>query len=228
LSEACFYDRLLAETAPAREAFLKIPIIVTTLDTGVGREQYLSYLAQAYHHVRHTCPLLGAALARCAQGDQRYRDALLEYIEEERGHDQWILNDIAALGGDAQAVRANEGDDAVRVMVAYAYYVIERVSPYALLGMVHVLEGMSVALAQRAAASIAQVVGSGTAAGFSYLTSHGALDQEHVAFFERLVNGIEDARQRQAIIDTARIMYRLFGEVFRSLDTPVEEARYAA
>ena len=129
-------------------------------------------------------------------------------------------------------MRADVGSDAVRVMVGYAYHVIERVSPYALLGMVHVLEGMSVALAQRAAASIGQSFsqssGDQGGQGFSYLNSHGALDQEHVAFFERLVNGIDDPAQQRAIIDTARIMYRLFGDVFHALDAPGEASRDAA
>jgi pyrroloquinoline quinone (PQQ) biosynthesis protein C len=228
LPQQSFYARLLAETTPAREAFLNIPIIVTALNSGVPRAQYLDYLAQAYHHVRHTCPLLAAALARCTKQDAVYREALLEYIEEERGHEQWILNDIAALGGDAESVRAGEGNDAVRVMVAYAYHVIERVSPYALLGMVHVLEGMSVALAQQAAASIGQSFAADGGKGFSYLTSHGCLDQEHVAFFEQLVNAIDDPVHERAIIDTARIMYRLFSEIFNTLDAPGEESRNAA
>jgi hypothetical protein len=28
-----------------------------------------------------------------------------EYIEDEYGHEQWVLNDIAACGGDRDAVR---------------------------------------------------------------------------------------------------------------------------
>jgi len=231
LCDGC-YARLLAATAMARTGFLSIPIIVDALAHGVQRTQYLRYLHEAYHHVRHTCPLLAAAVARCGPRDDRYRDALLQYIEEERGHEQWILNDIAALGGDSDAVRTGEGGDAVRIMVGYAWYAVERVSPYALLGMVHVLEGMSVALAARAAASIRATLGAdaGDAGGngFSYLLSHGALDQDHVAFFRGLVDGIHDARQQHAILDTARIMYRLFGDVFRGLDRDAPGSRHAA
>lgn len=223
-----FYDRLLAQTVLARDEFLAIPIINDAIEHGVGRAQYLRYLGEAYHHVRHTCPLLAAAIVRCGHDDDRYRDALFEYIEEERGHDQWILDDIAALGGDAQAVRSSAGSDAVRVMVGYAYHVVERVSPYGLLGMVHVLEGMSVALAQRAAGAIRKAIGDTSNKGFSYLNSHGALDQDHVAFFRQLVDGIEDPAQQRAIVDTARIMYRLFGDVFRGLDRPAEVSRDAA
>ena len=223
-----FYDRLVEQTEAARLQFMHIPVIVHALTEGVPRSIYLSYLEQAYHHVRHTCPLLAAALSRCTAHDGRYRDALFEYLQEERGHEVWILNDIEALGGDAAAVRDGEGGDAVRVMVGYGYHVVERVSPYALLGMVHVLEGMSVALAERVATSIRTALGEDARRGFSYLESHGALDQEHVAFFKDLVNGIDDAEHGRAIIDTARIMYRLFGDVFRDLRGPMAAARHAA
>ena len=64
-------------------------------------------------------------------------------MEEERGHEKWILNDIAAMGGDAAAVSDGQPGIACQVMVGYTYYAIEWISPYAMLGSVHVLEGMS-------------------------------------------------------------------------------------
>jgi long-chain acyl-CoA synthetase len=36
------------------------------------------------------------------------RRPVAEYIEEEIGHEEWILNDIAAAGGDAEAVRNSQ------------------------------------------------------------------------------------------------------------------------
>jgi len=222
-----FFNRLQTETVLERAAFQSLPLIQAAIAGRVDRPLYLAYLEQAYHHVRHTCPLMGAALSRCGQGDARYREALIEYLDEEKGHERWILEDIAALGGDAGDVEAGDGNAATRIMVGYAYYAIDRISPYALLGMVHVLEGMSVALAEKAAGGIAQSIGASAGTeGFSYLMSHGALDQDHVGFFEDLVNGIDDTRAQAVIVDTARIMYRLFGDVFRSLETA--EVRHAA
>ncbi len=218
------YDRLVAETAPDRAAFQQIPVIRDAIQGRVDLSLYLRYLEQAYHHVRHTCPLMGAALSRCGSSDDRYSKALLDYLEEERGHEQWILDDIAALGGDPDRVAAGDGNAATRIMVGYAYYAIDRISPYALLGMVHVLEGMSVALADSAAKGIAVSIGKATLVeeadtmtpGFSYLRSHGGLDRDHVRFFEQLVNGLPHEAE-PFVIDTARLMYRLFGDVFRSL-----------
>ncbi len=212
------YEQLLSETKYARDEFLAIPLIASALNGQVERALYLRYLEQAYHHVKHTCPLLGAAVARCGRDDEGYREALLDYIDEERGHEKWILEDIAALGGDAAMVRQGDGNIAIRIMVGYAYYAIEHASPYALLGMVHVLEGMSVQLATRAARAIAGNLGVNSELGFSYLRSHGDLDKDHVKMFENLLNGIHQPDHHACIIDMAKIMYRLFGDVFHSLD----------
>lgn len=223
-----FFERLLAETKSAREDFVSIAVIRRALGQGVPRAMYLAFLEQAYHHVKYTCPLLAAALARSGPSDRRYMTALLEYIEEERGHEEWILKDIDALGGDAEAVRNGEPALPCRLMVAYAYYAIDHVSPYALLGMVHVLEGMSAALATAAASTLKNSLGLAGDEGLSYLSSHGSLDQEHVAFFRDLVDGIGDEAAQKAIIDAANIVYRLYGDIFREIDSRFEEASHAA
>jgi pyrroloquinoline quinone (PQQ) biosynthesis protein C len=222
-----FYETLLEDTAAAREAFLARPLVRRAVDRGVSRETYVGFLEQAYHHVRHTCPLLSAAVVQCGPSDRRYVTALLDYIAEERGHEEWILEDIAAMGGDAEAVRNGAPALPCRLMVAYVYFAVEHLTPYAMLGMVHVLEGMSAALATHAAASIRSVLGGSGDAGFSYLSSHGSLDQEHVAFFRDLVNGIDDAAARRAIVETAIAVYKLYGDMFDEIDARFPEACHA-
>jgi len=217
-----FYEQLVGDTAAECGAFMAIPLIRRTIAQGVDRALYLDFLASAYHHVKHTCPLLGLALSRCGEDDGDYRAGLLAYLDEEKGHEDWILDDIAALGGDRAAVRAALPPFPVRMMVGYANYAIEHLSPYALLGMVHVLEGMSVALARNAAAAIVTSLAltpgpDGGIGGFSYLTSHGQLDQEHVALFARLLDRIDTPDRRRLIIQAAKDFYRLYGNIFEDL-----------
>ena len=218
-----FYQRLLNETQAERRDFQSIGLIQHAVDKGVTRELYAKYLEQAYHHVRFTVPLLELAIDNCTTDDTAYINALAEYVKEESGHDEWILDDIKALGVDAQAVRHGQGGFACRVMIAYAHYAIEHISPYALLGMVHVLEGMSVELAQKAAGAIAASFApassqDGPPNAFSYLTSHGALDIEHVGFFENTVNSIQDPKTETLIIAAAKDFYIMFGNMFRELE----------
>src|SRR6202045_3636190 len=196
-----FYQQLVAQTADSREAFLSIPLVRSTIRNGASRNLYLDFLGQAYHHVKHTFPLLALAASRTS--DERYQDALVGYMEEERGHEKWILNDIHALGGDPDTVRDGQGGPACRIMVGYAYYAIEHISPYAFLGSVHVLEGMSVLLADQVADAMKLSLGleSDSDGGFTYLRTHGSLDTEHVAFFRRLIDGFHDRKTQRIIID---------------------------
>ncbi len=220
-----FHDRLLAETAAERAAFLATPLIRSVLRDGASPDLYLAFLEQAYHHVRHTCPLLALAASRLGPDDDRYRDALIAYMDEEKGHDEWILDDIRQLGGDAASVRGGQPGLACKAMIGWAYYAVERISPYCLLGMVHVLEGMSVRLAHAAAERLAAGFGRDLGDGFRYLTSHGALDVEHVAFYRRLVDGLPAAAQPY-IVEAAKDFYRLYGGIFAELGGA--EVRHAA
>ena len=102
-----FYQQLVAQTADSRDAFLSIPLVRSTIRNGASRSLYLDFLTEAYHHVKHTFPLLALAASRTS--DERYQDALVEYMEEERGHEKWILDDIRAIGGNPDTVRDGQG-----------------------------------------------------------------------------------------------------------------------
>jgi hypothetical protein len=39
-------------------------------------------------------------------------------------------------------------------------------------------------------------------------------------FFERLMDRLDDPDDREAVVHTARVVYRLYGDVFRSLPLP--------
>lgn len=214
-----FHAHLIASTAQARDGLLATPIIQGALRGEVSLPSYLAFLGEAYHHVRHTVPLLQATQAALPAHHQWLRDPLGEYIEEEAGHDEWILSDIDACGGNAHRVRTGQPAHATEVMVAYAYDTVARGNPLGFFGMVHVLEGTSVSLALRAADAIQRPLGLPDA-GFSYLRSHGTLDQEHTAHFALLMDRIDDSSDQEAIAHAARAFYRLYGDVFRSLPMP--------
>jgi pyrroloquinoline quinone (PQQ) biosynthesis protein C len=211
-----FFDTLKAGTDAERQQLFSIPIIEDALRGRVSTAQYIAFLGQAYHHVKHTVPLLMACGSRLGPEHEWLREAVAEYIEEEVGHQEWILNDIAAAGGDAEAVRHGQPHASTELMVAYAYHQIDRGNPVGFFGMVHVLEGTSIALATHAAETLRGALGLPPQA-FSYLSSHGSLDVGHVAFFETLVNRLQRPADQQAVLHVARMMYRLYGDVFRSL-----------
>jgi pyrroloquinoline quinone (PQQ) biosynthesis protein C len=210
-----FFEELQTRTAAERQALLAVPAIVDCLAGRVTRARYVAFLREAYHHVKHTVPLLMACGSRLGEDRSTLRAAVTHYIAEEAGHEQWILEDLRACGDDAYAARRAPPAPATELLVAYVYDYIARVNPAGMLGMVHVLEGTSSALATRAARSIAATLGLPPAA-FSYLTSHGALDQEHVRFFEDTVNAAT-SEELEHVVHVAKRVYRLYGHIFREL-----------
>lgn len=211
-----FHEDLAARSAGERQRMLAIPLIQRALRGDVSHDEYRAFLGQAYHHVSHTVPLLMACGARLPGRLDWLRAALAHYIAEEIGHEDWILDDIAAAGGDPEAVRRSAPAAATELMVSYAYDLIQRRNPAGFLGMVFVLEGTSVSLAHQAAGAIRQSLGLPPAA-FRYLTSHGSVDQEHIRFLEDLLNRLDSPDDQEAVVHAAAMFYRLYGDLFRSL-----------
>jgi len=215
-----FRERLQNETREEREFLLSSPIIERCLSGDITLYDYVAFLSQAFHHVKHTTPLLMAVGARLPHEREWLRDAVAEYIQEELGHQEWILNDIAACGFDKEDIRQAQPSAATELMVAYAYDTVQRVTPLGFFGLVHVLEGTSVTTADVAANSIKKALDL-PEESFTYLRSHGALDQEHVRFFESLMTKITDPDEQKQIIHSAKMFYRLYANIFRTLKMDV-------
>jgi hypothetical protein len=218
-----FYQTLLQSTEQERNELLNLPLITQGAKGQISLATYVAFLTQAYHHVKHTTPLLMACGGRLPGHYEWLRTAIGEYIEEEMGHQEWVLNDIAECGGDKEAVRASktaltQASTATEVMVAYAYDMIHRVNPIGFFGMVLVLEGTSTAVATQAGETIMTSLNLPKKA-FSYLLSHGSLDISHVSFYESLVNQITDINDQAMLIHSAKVFYKLYGDIFRTIAT---------
>jgi pyrroloquinoline quinone (PQQ) biosynthesis protein C len=216
-----FYQHLQAATVAQRNSLASMSIITAALDGSITRAMYLRFLARAFHHVRHTPALLMACGARIPAHKEWLRVQIAHYIAEEIGHHEWILNDIAAAGGDAQTVRNSAPDFDTDVMVAYAYDTVLRRNPVGFFGMVYVLEGTSVSLATQVAAALQNALDLPRSA-FTYLNSHGTLDIEHMGYFEKLINRLDDDEDRAVVETSAKTFFRLYGNVIRSIEAQVD------
>jgi pyrroloquinoline quinone (PQQ) biosynthesis protein C len=211
-----FHTELASLTAPDRQWLVTAPIIEQALGGQISKELYVAFLTQAYHHVRHTVPLMMAAGSRLAASHPWMLAEMAHYIEEEIGHDEWILNDIGQAGGDRLAAQRSLPSAATDAMVGFAYDVVNRRNPIGFFGMVYVLEGTSVALALRAADRIQQSLGLPPQA-LTYLRSHGELDQQHVEHLAGILNRLDHPADRDAVVQAACTFFWLYGNVFRAL-----------
>lgn len=210
------YEHLSEATANERNYLFSSPIIACALQGDITRAQYVAFLKEAYFHVKHTVPLLMACGSRLNDEQEWLRGAVAHYIDDEYGHEQWILDDIAACGADPDEIRSGEPSLATELMVSYAYDTIRRVNPVGFFGMVYVLEGTSVALATQAAEKL-QVSLDLPDTAFRYLLSHGSIDQTHVKFLEELMARFEKPDDCAAITHAAKRFFYLYARIFRTL-----------
>jgi len=101
-------------------------------------------------------------------------------------------------------------------MIAYAWDMVNRRDPIGFFGMVHVLEGTSVNLADHAADQIKATLNLPERA-FSYLRSHGSIDQSHIQHLESLMNRFTDPDDQALLLHSTKMFYRLYKGVFDSV-----------
>lgn len=223
-----FYNRLVKETEIQRQELYSVSQLQDGLRGEIDADSYIAYLTQAYHHVKHTVPYLMAMGARLPENKKWLQKAVIEYLEEEVGHEEWILNDIEAAGGNKEEARNATPHLATQVMVSYNYDYITRKNPIGFLGMVFMLESTSTQIATHGADAVKKGLGLPQNA-FTYLYSHGALDIEHMKFFESLMDKINDPVDQDAIIEVAQNTFLLFADIFRSIPHKEKEGdRHAA
>jgi len=211
-----FFITLVEMTDASRRDLELIPKVHSMMNHGLTLAEYRGFLHDLYHIVWHFCPVMSAAAARC---DDRFRDVrydLYERIEEEKGHDSWVLEDIEALGGDVRAVSETPPSPPAQAMIAFNYYASDRVHPCSVLGMLYMLEVVSSVYGGRVSDSIARALGRNVEdGGFKFLSSHATMDLDHMAKLNRLVKTIDDAGAQNAIVNATRVNFHQFGQLFR-------------
>lgn len=162
-------------------------------EPAVLRPRYLAYLYEMHALIRASVPLMERAALRCAElapGDPaagplgRY---LERHIEQERGHDAWLLEDLAAAGGDPARAVGRLPSPIVAELAGAQYYWIEHHHPVALLGYIRVLEGN--APAPRLADRLAERTGLPDAA-FRTVREHAELDGAHLTDLDDLLDAL--------------------------------------
>jgi pyrroloquinoline quinone (PQQ) biosynthesis protein C len=211
-----FFTDIEINSRDSRDLLESLPVIERCMHGEAEMQTYIAFLTEAYHHVKHTVPLLMACGSRLPERLEWLREAVAEYIDEEIGHQEWILNDLAALGADSEMVRHGQPTLPTELMVSYAYDTVMRNNPVGFFGMVYVLEKTSSTIATHAASQIASAL-SLSPQSMTYLVSHGSLDIKHMETFEQLMNRLDCDEDRQSVLHSARVFYELYSNIFRSL-----------
>jgi Iron-containing redox enzyme len=179
---------------------------------------YARYLAAMYPVTVAAVPLMKFARQRCLRhpADPLSRPLAAfwtRHIRQERGHDRWVLADLAALGADPQEAGRALPSAAVAGLLGAQYQLIASVHPVTLLGCLAVMESAppSPGLIEHVRA----LAGDGPTAT---LARHAASDARHGGEIFALLDRLRlDARLRAAVgfsaLFTVRQAVALFDEL---------------
>jgi pyrroloquinoline quinone (PQQ) biosynthesis protein C len=195
----------------------KLPQLQAMLGGTYSKAAYVQFLVQLYPIVSNFCPLMAAAAGRCADRYTTLRQFLYQHIEHEKGHEAMVINDLEQLGCQYSDLPNIHSGPAARAMLAYNYHVIDRVDPHYVIGMVYVLELMSAGYASKVAQSISRAIDQPITRGFSFLDSHGTLDDDHIANVSELIQSLESKDLVEKIVDSVDMNFYLLRQLISDL-----------
>jgi hypothetical protein len=167
------------------------------------RDLYPEYLVANHGIIRASVSLMERALerAQAAAPDDPAAAGLAAYLEhhvdEERGHDNWILEDLEVLGRSREEVLARPPSASVAALVGAQYYWIEYYHPVALLGYIGLLEGYPPTIADVEA--LMARTGYPREA-FRTLIRHAELDPLHREDFDEALDRLPLSPEQSAVI----------------------------
>jgi hypothetical protein len=190
-----------------RKLELVLPLLV---DTGRRlwehpriRDLYPEYLVATHGVIRASVLLMERALerARATAAEDPAAAGLAAYlehhVEEERGHDDWLLEDLAVLGRSREEVLGQVPSASVAALVGAQYYWIEHYHPVAVLGYIGLLEGYPPSIAD-VDALMARTGYEREA--FRTLIRHSELDPLHAADFDEAVDRLPLTTEQAAVM----------------------------
>lgn len=208
-----FFIRLIEATDQQRRQLELVPKLDRMIHKGLPKQEYISFLRDLYFIVWHFCPIMAAAAARCDDSYRQVRFYLYKNIEEEMGHDQWVLDDLRFLGVDPGDIKIQEPCAAVQAFIGYNYYNAEHVNPVGVIGMLYALEVISSVYGGRVANSIARNLSIQPGEGFTFLQSHSSMDLDHLANLNQLIKTIEADEAQEAVINSTNVNFYLLRQV---------------
>ncbi len=169
-------------------------------------ELFPEFLFAMYGITVASAPAMRAAATRCsvladdprAEWLHRY---YLEHAEEESGHEQWLLNDLASFGIPRDQVLQRLPYPSVAALVGVQYYWMLQVHPIAYLGYIAVVE-------EPATTEFLETVSRRTGIALSSMSGHvmhARLDPDHVAEFDAALDALPLLRHHQDLISVSAI-----------------------
>jgi len=216
------FEELLAATAADQRRFVTDNPLFSLVASGKAtRDQYVVYLRETYHLVRHTARALARAASHVDDDQRALRAWLLEQANEEHGHEQFCLKDLRGLGLDAAATIAQMPGPGAWGVITQNYFFAGVGHPEALLGVASATEGMGAQLAGDLASVLVERYAIPESAT-TFLRSHAGFDRRHYEQARDAVNRCGSAENLPWIEHGRRMTFFHYGGLFREVAASTE------
>jgi pyrroloquinoline quinone (PQQ) biosynthesis protein C len=212
-----FFADLVMRTDEARRGFETNPVVLDAVADGMSVERYRKLLLELYHVVWHFNPVCGAAASRMADSHRQVRYHLYEHMHEESGHEEWVRNDLEAVGVSRAATEAHAPAVHTLALTGYNYWAADRRHPCSVLGMMYSLEVIASVYGGTFSAAIKESLLLEGERGISFISSHATMDAEHMAELRKVLNTIEDAAARDAVVESTLVNFHHFTRMFEAI-----------
>jgi pyrroloquinoline quinone (PQQ) biosynthesis protein C len=212
-----FFADLVMRTDEARRGFETNSVVLDAVASGMSIERYRALLLELYHVVWHFNPVCGAAASRVPDTHRQVRYYLYEHMHEESGHEEWVMNDLEAVGVTSDITRSHVPSIHTLALTGYNYWAADRRDPCSVLGMMYALEVIASVYGGPFSSAIRESLLLQGDRGVTFISSHATMDTEHMATLRTILNTIRDEAAREAIVESTLINFHHVTRVFESI-----------
>lgn len=208
-----FFLELVERTDEARRAFETHPAVSEAVARGMTLPRYRRLLLELYHVVWHFNPVSAAAASRLGDEHRALRYFLYQHMQEERGHEGWVLADLRDVGVEAEAALRHQPSPYTLSLTGYNYWAADRRHPASALGMLYALEVIASVYGGPFVAALREALPLLEGRGVSFIGSHATLDADHMAELRGVLSTVEDGPARDAIVESAIVNFHHFTRI---------------
>ena len=202
MTNESFFIDLIYATDEARRDFETHPSCSTRSRTGCPSSGIGSCCSSSTTWSGTSIRSCAAAASRLPDKHREIRYFLYRPHDEEKGHEEWVLNDLEVVGvgaGDAAQHRPRLHRSH---SIGYNYWAADRRHPCSVLGMVYALEVIASVYGGPFASAIKESLLLEGDRGISFISSHVTMDAEHMAELRQILNTLYDADAQDAIVES--------------------------
>jgi hypothetical protein len=212
-----FFADLVTRTDEARRDFETNAVVLDAVAHGMSIERYRKLLLELYHVVWHFNPVCAAAASRIPDAQRQVRYFLYEHMHEESGHEEWVMNDLEAVGVGHADTRGHPASIHTLALNGYNYWSADRRHPCSVLGMMYALEVIASVYGGTFSSAIRESLLLEGDRGVSFISSHATMDAEHMIALRHVLNTITDDDARNAVVESTMVNFHHFTRMFEAV-----------